>query len=353
MGGIQYYIMPNNNNKSSNGGRKNGNGKSRKSKTKMQMQGVQNFRGITQSVALSVNNAFGDSPKTATLAKGLDAFDSCHVPLPRAIGDYSVVRTTQILSGTEALRLFGPVTYNSTSDPGGDKWSSIACISSVAPGTAINAANNAKNEVFDVLGDSSWDHVRMTPAAFSVQIMNPEALQTTSGIVYVGRAKQQLNIGGSTRTWTDLANELVSYSNPRLCAAGKLALRGVQTDAVPYDMQSISDFRQLVDQSNGNFTLDTQIFAHDGFAPIFVYNPNGIDLQFLVCCEWRVRFDPANPAYATHTYHRPSTMGYWDRLQQFASSLGPGVLDIAEKAAPYLLNYAMQGPASRLRLTNE
>ena len=44
------------------------------------------------------------------------------------------------------------------------------------------------------------------------------------------------------------ANELVSYNAPRLVAAGKLALRGVKTNAVPYNMTALAtsdDLKQL------------------------------------------------------------------------------------------------------------
>jgi len=176
--------------------------------------------------------------------------------------------------------------------------------------------------------------------------MNPEALQTTSGMVYIGRARQMLNPGGSTRTWEELAQDLVSYSSPELCAAGKLALRGVQVDAVPYDMNALSDFRMLDDKSNGQFTWGADEDHFDGFAPIFVYNPNAVNLQIMICCEWRVRFDPSNPAYASHTYHKPSTLGYWDRVQRVGSALGNGVMDMAEKSAS---KFIMNAASSALR----
>lgn len=349
MGGIQYHINMNNtkrsrsNGKNGNGKRKNGNGRGN----------LQNLRGITQSVALSVNNAFGDSAKPTTIVKGLDAFDSCHVPLPRAVGDYTVIRTTEVISGTNTVSLFGPVMTSNTSTVGGPQWSNICCIRGVAGGTAINAANNANRQIFSALSSSSWDDCRLTPAAFTVKIMNPEALQTTSGIVYIGRARQMLNVGGSTRTWDTFANELVSYSSPELCAAGRLALRGAKVDAVPYDMNSLADFRSTSISTAANFTWSDDSQNFDGFAPIFVYNPDGVDLQYLVCCEWRVRFDPANPAYASHSYHKPSTIGYWDRLQQITSSLGNGVMDLVEKSAPQMLmNFAQDQVQKQLRLTN-
>jgi len=258
--------------------------------------------------------------------KALDAFDSCHAPLPRATGSYSVVRTTQIVSGTEALRLFGPMDAGNE-----DYWGQTCCIKSVSPTGAINATNNASRELFTTLTSSAWTDARLTPSAFSVQIMNPEALQTSTGIVYIGRARQQLNPGGSTRTWNELAGDLVSYSSPRLCSAGKLALRGVQVDAVPYDMTALSDFRAMyTTDAAGAFTWTSDLSGmFGGFAPIFVYNPDGIDLQFLVCCEWRVRFDPSNPAYATHTYHTPSSLNYWDLVLRTTEMEGNGVYDIS------------------------
>jgi hypothetical protein len=196
-------------------------------------------------------------------------------------------------------------------------------------------------------GGTSWRDARLTPAAFTVKVMNPEALQTTSGIVYIGRAKQMLNPGGSTRTWDELANELISYSTPELCAAGRLALRGVKVDAVPYDMNSLADFRPLAQGTNIPFTWSNDEVLYDGFAPIFVYNPNNVELQLMICCEWRVRFDPSNPAYATHTYHRPSTTGYWDRVQRIGSALGNGVMDLAEKSAPQLMMHVAQQAVKR------
>lgn len=337
---IQYYIMVN---YSTTKKKKiqNGNGKGKK---KNGGGGpTRGLRGITQSVALSVNNAFGDTAKPQTVMQGLDAFDPSHVPLPRAVGDYTVIRTTEVFSASEQFHLLGPMKVNSLNDT----WSNICCLSAVNANAAIGASNNASRKAFSSMTSGSWADSRLTPAAFTVKIMNPEALQTTNGIVYVGRAKQMLNRGGSSSTWTALANELVSYSSPELCAAGRLALRGVKVDAVPYDMNSLADFRTLVWSSSGPTTWTNDSLLYDGFAPIYVYNPNNVELQIMVCCEWRTRFDPSNPAYASHTYHRPSTPGYWDRVQRIGSALGNGVMDLAEKSAPQLMMHAAQQAVKR------
>jgi len=326
------------------GGKRNGNGNGNgKGKSKGRNGGAsRGYRGITQSVALSVNNAFGDTAKPQTIVNGLDAFDSSHVPLPRAVGDYTVIRTTEVFSASNEFNLLGPVRNGPASVGAPESWSNICALQSYTGSTVggnfpINANGGTSRKTFSAMNTPAWAEARLTPAAFTVKIMNPEALQTTSGIVYVGRARQMLNPGGSTRTWDALANELVSYSSPELCAAGRLALRGVKIDAVPYDMNALSEFRNLSQDAKTDFTWSSDSIQYDGFAPIFVYNPNGVELQVMVCCEWRVRFDPSNPAYATHTYHRPSTPGYWDRVQRIGSALGNGVMDLAEKSAPQLM----------------
>jgi hypothetical protein len=293
-------------------------------------QGVAGFRAITQNVSVAVGTPFGDNPRPATIANGLDAFNPCSVPLPRAIGDYTVVRTTQVFSSKDALMLFGPILDGRTTDK---MWSSAFCQSSVASGSAINAANNTRITGSETMNTLDWQYARMVPAAFSVQIMNPNALQTTSGIAYAGRSRQMVSVADKSITWDALGSELISFSDPRLLSAGKLALRGVQMDAVPFDMNAMSDFHTRYASTSGPYTNTDPALKFDAMAPLFVSNPNGIPLQFLICCEWRVRFDPSNPAYAANTYHTPSSMGYWDKLQRVASYVGNGVVDIVERAS--------------------
>lgn len=326
---ILAHNMGGNNNGGNKGGKRaaNGGGNKRRKRTS-------GIGGVTQSVAVSVNNAFGDTAKPQTIVKGLDAFDPSHVPLPRAVGDYTVIRTTQVLTTVGKFNLFGPLRNAS------DTWSNICHVQPLYGHPTIDFAvsgNQVTFAGFEAMTGASWGDARVTPAAFTIKVMNPEALQTTSGVIYMGRAKQMLNMGGSTRTWQAIADDLVSYSSPELCAAGKLALRGVKVDAVPYDMNALSDFRPLQASSGFNGTWTNDILMFDGFAPIYLYNPNGVQLQVMVCCEWRVRFDPSNPAYASHTYHKPSTLGYWDKVQRIGSALGNGVMDMAEKNVPRLL----------------
>lgn len=89
------------NNGGSKGGKRAANGGGNKSARKRKR--TNGVGGVTQSVAVSVNNAFGDTAKPQTIVKGLDAFDPSHVPLPRAVGDYTVIRTTQVLTDRKSV----------------------------------------------------------------------------------------------------------------------------------------------------------------------------------------------------------------------------------------------------------
>lgn len=287
------------------------------------------LRGIKQGTGKSVTRAFG-----STMAGGagdhcdaFDAFHHCHAPLPRAIGSYTVVRTTQLVQSNKVLSILGPVF-----DRNEGKWSDLCSIAFNSGTNTIGAAGNTDISKFSSIGQSTWSGAQAVPAAFSVQIMNPNALQTTSGIVYIGRIRTSLKPSETlSRTVNDLANFLVSYNNPRLCSAAKLAFRGVQVDLVPYNMSELANFTALDSPTftqYGGSSPDPY-----GFAPAFIYNPNNIDLQLLICCEWRVRFDPSNPAQATHIYHPPKAESWWHQAQTSMEAMGNGVVDIAERVA--------------------
>lgn len=311
-------------------GKSNGNGSSKK----MPPKRVQRIRGITQDVGRVTKNAFGDSPTAKTIVSGLNAFSKVHVPLPRAVGGYVVVRTSQVLSVTEEMSFLGPMRSTSTSTSGGGWTNYCRAYNSVAPASTSVKFGTGFDKFEAIVNDNGvagagFSRANVVPAAFSVQIMNTEALQTTDGIAYIGRSNQITKLGGSPDTYADLSNEMISFTSPRLCSAGKLALRGVQVDAVPYDMNDLSDFDRLITPTAPT-TYDQDDFTFSGFAPIFIANPNKIGLQVLVTCEWRVRFDSSNPAFAAHCYYTPSTLAYWDRLLRHCNTQGNGVRDIVE-----------------------
>lgn len=288
------------------------------------------LRGIKQGAGRSVAKPFG----ALTIARRYhpchhDAFHHAHLPLPRAVGPYTVVRTTQILAKmNKPLALIGPVFDRSAS-----RWSDICALEFQNIAGKIGDANNVKTLKFDTLvNNDSWKAAQVTPAAFSVQVMNPEALQTSHGMVYIGRIRTSLKPSEDLQeTVQALANQLVAYNNPRLCAAAKLAFRGVQVDLVPFNMAELANFTTL---SSPSFTQYGSASPNPyGFAPMFIYNPDAINLQFLIACEWRVRFDPSNPAQATHALHPPAPESVWAQAQHMAEAVGNGVVDIADRVA--------------------
>jgi hypothetical protein len=267
----------------------------------------------------------------------LNAMSPCHLPLPRAVGGYSVIRTTKIISNGEPALLFGTF-KGPRSEFTETTWLDLCavCNATGQVDQPISAADSSWFYAMDALGPDSLAGARMVPAAITIQIMNPNPLQTTSGIVYVGRSKTVLDLMGDTRTWSKLMNELVSYSAPRLCSAGKLALRGVQVNAIPNNMSVLSDFvpRGLADVTVPKHWIEAHYPADfEGFGPIFVYNPNSVPLQYIVTIEWRMRFDPLNPAYAGHTTYPPASESLWSSVISGAEAAGHGVEDIAEVVA--------------------
>ena len=75
----------------------------------------------------------------------------------------------------------------------------------------------------------------------------------------------------------------------------------------------------------------------DSFHQCGVLNAGLLTGQSKITGRQGAKMAPLWPAYASHTYHRPSTIGYWDRVQRLGSALGNGVMDLAEKSAPGLL----------------
>lgn len=287
------------------------------------------LRGIKQGVGKSVVKAFGGTSVVSRYHPcHHDAFHHFHLPLPRATGPYTIVRTTQLLPFGNSLEILGPFW-----DRNASKWSDLCAIEVVDGTKTLGTANNITPHAFLMMrGNASWNGAQVTPAAFSVQVMNPQALQGTNGIVYIGRVRTSVKLSDIASTTGDvLANELVSYNNPRLCSAAKLAFRGVQTDGVPFNMSELANFTDLSAPSFTSYGSSTP--NPMGFAPIFIYNPDKVKLQLLVCCEWRVRFDPSNPAQATHIHHAPASESVWAQAQHYAESLGNGVVDIADRVA--------------------
>jgi hypothetical protein len=220
-------------------------------------------------------------------------------------------------------------------------WSTIVCASSVNPAAAINGANNTQLFAVDFPGVSLLGStLTATPAAISVQVMNPTSLMSAGGLFYGAVCHTQLKLGGRVETWNDFVSEFLSYMRPRLMSGGKLALRGVHADSYPLNMATLADFTAISASASGtNASWTSDAFGPSGFAPVVFVNDSGtpladpLPLNYLVTVEWRVRFDIGNPAVASHRHHGITSDNAWDTMVRTASSLGNGIRDIADVVA--------------------
>lgn len=267
-----------------------------------------------------------------------NAFMPSHLALPRAVGEYSVVRGTKQISTSAPLIIVGTFMHipGTGASDGGTSWSNkCALLCSDLSRAPTEAYWTKKN--MPLLSSGGLGHsAQVVPSAVSVQIMNPGALQTTNGMLYIGKMKTQPQYGSdSTTTAQAIAGDFVSYMAPRLCAAAKLALRGIQVDAHPLNMSRLADFTDVYDGFSGDNASVAweKEFEPCGFSPIVIYNPDGVELNLLVCHEYRTRFGLSNPAAASHKYHAPSTDATWASAIKTATEMGAGALDIADVVA--------------------
>lgn len=280
-----------------------------------------------------------------------DATMPQHLPLPRAVGAYTTIRTTKVISSDAEVLIFGSFqTAQSFGGYGDARWSTICCVASADASLPIGGTNNT---VFSAMPlESLGLAATLVPSAISVQIINANSLQSTVGTVFAGTMSTQAAViapagTANTRTWTQLANSFISFQAPRFMTAPKLSLRGVRVNSYPLNMATVSDFKTInpnVDFT-GTWAADTDVV---GWAPIVAVNrsPDRPELTYVVTQEWRVRFDLANPASAGHIHHPIASDGLWDRLMRTRQALGSGVEDIpdvianvgsfARSAAPYM-----------------
>lgn len=290
-------------------------------------------RVLAQGVGAVPRRAYGGSVPCSDL-RVWDAKLPHHLPLPRAVGPYTVIRTTRRFESNARVNVFGCFKNRDGTGiltPG--HWSSVCAVTDSNAGADIGYVDNTRWISMPMTG--LGDAVTLTPSALSVQIMNPEPLQTTRGIIYAGAMTTQAALAGRAETWDTWSDRFVQFQNPRILSAGKLALKGVQVDSFPMNMSAVSDFTPLFQLNDGYHTWDQNKPQPTGWAPIVVVNantpsPNGPKLEFLVTIEWRVRFDLTNPASAGHTQHSTASDGLWSRLMRSATSRGHGVHDISD-----------------------
>lgn len=311
---------------------------------------------LAQGVGKVPTKAFGNGGKKSRGDAKLDlkcwdAFHPYHLPLPRSVGPYTVVRTTTNFSSDSKVVIIAPMRYQhgmSAAQHADDAWSTACVLESVNPILSIDASNNARLRALPFPGANrsapgflNTSTITAVPSAISVQVMNPNPLQTTQGMVFGSVSTTQLDLRNRADTWDDFADEFISFMKPRMMSAGKLALRGVQGDSFPLNMNSVSDFSNLVYATDMEMTYnDANAYVPDGWSPIVIINkgagssvPTLLNLNYLVTIEWRVRFDISNPAVSSHTNHGITSDNTWDQLIRSATARASGMIDIAERVA--------------------
>jgi hypothetical protein len=291
----------------------------------------------------------------------MNANNPAHLSLPINTGPYTVMRTTTIVTSSDHFIGFGffkgaydetTVVTNTVAERADNGWAPVIGFGS--QGTATKPSDYLGTTFFGcpqlaTLGEGAT----IAPAAMTVQIMNGASLQEASGIFYIGRSRTQLRLQDSTVPWGEIGQDFVSYQAPRLCSGGKLALRGVKVDSMPFNIQELMDFDTiigppLVDASYADQTIAWSSVAQDaatgtraenrllsmkGFSPTCVYNPEAKPLQYIVTCEWRVRFSYTHAASSTHTHHPAADTRVWDGVSNIMQSAGHGAMDIAQNVA--------------------
>lgn len=276
------------------------------------------------------------SNRRGALANYLDATHDSHLPLPRAVMPYSVVRLTKRInygSGNAKLILVGAYVTDSSITGREGAWMNFAAVSNHTDFDApMNQASNTYLATYPTAGIG--DFATVAPHACTVQIMNPGALQTTTGIIYVGRSRTQLPMSGTSRKWSELADELIQFQSPVLLSAGRAALSRFKISAGPMNMAELANFRPLDSRNDGLTTWNGTTsgdFDPSGLSPIFIVKPAGMELELLITMEWKVRFSPDNVACTTHVHHKPGTESVWDRLVNGLEDAG--VIEAGVRAA--------------------
>lgn len=261
---------------------------------------------------------------------GLDAFQDFHVPLPRAVAPYLVVRTVRAFSTNDPFIMFGTSkVLNGGSSHG--EWNNVIAHSN-PDGTNALAGADWKRWTVGIPGIEAGGMMECVPAAYSVQVMNDSALQSASGVFYMGRAKGTIDAPESTdtRTVAEFANTLISYAPPRILTGSKLALGAVQANLTPSNLVELGDFESITSYVDNTGAAWGEAFPFSGFNPAYLWNPTSQQLQFLVAVEWRVRPSPFNPMASAVSHHPPSTDNFWNDLIKAGSDIGHGVIDLAE-----------------------
>jgi len=305
--------------------------------------------GIAQGAAALPRQPFGNGrkkqpkqhPTSAMLRRYFNATLRDHLPLPRPTGPYTVIRLTNFYSLDSKFVMFGPEIVRSPD--GRQGWTNIVGRASVNSAAAVNATNNCVALSMTPLRAMD-QNTQLVPAALTVQVMNPEAVQTTTGMVWGGICGTQLPLGDSTAAWGTYASEFISLMTPRVMSAAKLAFKGVIGNALPLNMSELSNFHPLTKSVSEAAEITTTWKPNAGntpevdgqpmgLTPIVFVNPDQVGLIYQVTVEYRVRFALTNPAAASHTQHKAGSTIVWDAAVAGGGAVAHGLYDIVEQVA--------------------
>jgi hypothetical protein len=264
---------------------------------------------------------------------GLNAKLPQHLGLPRPVGNYTVVRTTAIHTSSAKFALFAPFQDRVGTEP---KWLNMCGITDVNAANAVNLGGNTNVLEIPFPGGTptaGMNALSVVPSAMTVQVINGTAVSASNGVFLMGRSNQQWAIGSSTDTYNDQISRFISYFSPRMLSGGRLALRSVISHGYPLDMGEYSEFAPIKLRPASPATWSDLNMVPSALSPIiFVQEGEPADVTFLITMEWRVRFDPSNPAVSSHTYHPPLPDEEWGAIIKRAQSMGAGVEDVVEVA---------------------
>lgn len=324
--------------KSANGA---ANGSSKKQKKNGKGSGSQRYKGKGtggRPNLLAIQQGVGHMPATPFGGRGswndrrvFTAYMPQHLPLPRPVGGYLVVRDTLRYRSTSGTVLVG--TFRTFADSGRPVWANTVIAHNIGGGLVpINGSGTVNFQGLSLFGPGGLGNAVVVPSAISVQILNKEAVQTSEGIVTASRSKQVLDLAGDSQTWASLFDNLQITTGPRLMSAAKLAFRGVTVDAIPMNLSALSDFRPTTVIPNGQNTWEraTNEIDLEGFAPIWIYNSDNIELEYVVTVEYRVRFPPNNVASAAHVVYPAASDATWTKHIARMEAEGHGVRDIVD-----------------------
>jgi hypothetical protein len=294
---------------------------------------------LSTAVVSSVKKAWGSKPvpkmTPAKLARvAWDATNPFHLALPVTTGPYQVVRLTKAWTSPagSTVTIFGPCVTDTQNGGRAESWENIIAVENVGPtSTSLNATSNCK--IYTLPASSLAAGTTLVPSAFTVTVMNGNALQTTSGVCYMGRYSMCPTLGDSSRTWDTLGDNFIAFHAPRLLSASKLAMGAVRCSAVPSNMATLSNFSNMRIRTDEAITWNSVTagdFELGGFSPIVFIKPNGLTLTYEVTVEFRLRFDPDSVASSTHVHHKAVPDTFWNDAMAAAINAGHGVYDIAE-----------------------